>query len=119
MITGDPLYDALGSITIGLLLIVIALLVGVEVKALLAGQGVKPQVKKAMVNFLQQQSTVSKVFNVVTLQMGADVMVAVKAEVHPVGSGTVLIEQINQVESAFRAEFPQVMWLFFEPDIDD
>lgn len=119
MITGDPLYDALGSITIGVLLIVIAVLVGVEVKALLVGQGVEPLVKKAMVNFLQQQSTVSKVFNVVTLQMGADVMVAVKAKMISVGSDAALIEQINQVESAFRAEFPQVMWLFFEPDRDD
>ncbi|MDX2349422.1 MAG: cation diffusion facilitator family transporter [Porticoccus sp.] len=119
MITGNPVYDALGSIMIGLLLIVIAILLGREVKALLVGQGVEPLVKKAMVNFLQQQSTVSNVFNVVTLQMGADVMVAVKAEMTPASSDRALIDQINLVESAFRSEFPQVMWLFFEPDVDD
>lgn len=67
MITGNPVYDALGSIMIGLLLIVISILLGREVKALLVGQGVEPFVKKAMVNFLQQQSTVSNVFNIVTL----------------------------------------------------
>jgi len=38
MITGNPVYDALGSIMIGLLLIVIAILVGREVKALLVGR---------------------------------------------------------------------------------
>jgi len=43
----------------------------------------------------------------------------VKAEMVPVGSDRVLIEQINLVESAFRTEFPQVMWLFFEPEIED
>jgi len=46
-------------------------------------------------------------------------MVVVKAEMVPVGSDRVLIEQINLVESAFRTEFPQVMWLFFEPEIED
>jgi divalent metal cation (Fe/Co/Zn/Cd) transporter len=119
IITGNPVYDALGSIMIGLLLIVIAILIGREVKALLVGQGVEPLVKKAMVNFLQQQSTVSIVFNVVTLQMGADVMVAIKAEMVPASSDRALIDHINLVESAFKAEFPQVMWLFFEPDVDD
>jgi divalent metal cation (Fe/Co/Zn/Cd) transporter len=119
MITGDPIFDAMGSIVIGLLLIIIAILVGVEVKALLVGQGVEPMEKKSMVNFLQAQPGVSKVFNLLTLQMGTDVMVAVKAKMVSVGSDRALIEQINLVESAFRTEFPQVMWLFFEPDIED
>jgi len=119
MITGNPVYDALGSMAIGVLLIAIAVLVGREVKALLVGQGVEPLVKDAMVNFLQQQSTVSTVFNIVTLQMGSDVMVAVKAKMVPVSSDRALIDEINPVESAFRFEFPQVMWLFFEPDVED
>jgi len=119
MITGNPVYDALGSMAIGVLLIAIAVLVGREVKALLVGQGVEPLVKDAMVNFLQQQSTVSTVFNIVTLQMGSDVMVAVKAKMVPVSSDRALIDEINRVESAFRFEFPQVMWLFFEPDVED
>jgi len=56
------------------------------------GQGEELLVKKAMVNFLQQQSTVSNVFNVVTLQMGADVMVAVKAKMVPASSDQALID---------------------------
>ena len=119
MITGNPVFDAMGSIVIGLLLIVIAILVGVEVKALLVGQGVEPQEKKKMASFLQAQPGVSQVFNILTLQMGADVMVAVKAKMISVASDKALIEQINLVESAFRKEFPQVMWLFFEPDLVD
>ncbi len=75
--------------------------------------------KKAMVNFLQQQSTVSNVFNVVTLQVGAGVMVAVREKMTPASSDRALIDQINLVESAFRSEFLQVMWLFFEPGVDD
>lgn len=119
MITGNPIYDAMGSIVIGLLLIIIAILVGMEVKALLVGQGVEPQEKKKMELFFQAQPGVDKVFNILTLQMGTDVMVAVKAQMIPMTSDKALIEQINMVESAFRIKFPHVMWLFFEPDIED
>ena len=51
----------------------------------------------------------SEVFNILTLQMGVDVMAVVKAKMVPAASDKVLIEQINLVESAFRKEFPQVM----------
>ena len=51
--------------------------------------------------------------------MGRDVMVAVKAKMRPAASAVALIEAINRVERGFRAEFPQVRWLFFEPDLAD
>ena len=46
-------------------------------------------------------------------------MVAVKAHMKPAGSETALIEAINRVEAAFREQFPQVAYLFFEPDLHD
>jgi hypothetical protein len=46
-------------------------------------------------------------------------MVAVKAKMRPASSATALIEAINHVERRFRTAFPQVQWLFFEPDIAD
>ncbi len=119
IITGNPLYDAFGSIAIGVLLIIVAVLLSIEVKALLVGQGVEKQVRKAMLDFLGQQPKVDQVLNMVTLQMGQDVMVAVKAKMCPAESGRVLVDYINETERAFREAFPQVMWLFFEPDTED
>ncbi|WP_461481473.1 cation diffusion facilitator family transporter [Porticoccus sp.] len=119
MVTGNPVYDALGSMAIGGLLILVAILVGAEVKALLVGQGVEPMVKQAMADFLRQHPEVDVVFNLVTLQMGEDVMVAVKARMAPQGTDTALVEAINRVEAAMRKAFPQVTWLFFEPDNND
>lgn len=117
--TGNPLYDALGSVAIGVLLIVIAILIGVEVKAMLVGQGVEDGVREEMIGFIAAQPGVEKVLNVVTLQMGADVMVAVKAKMTATGSDVALIENVNRAEAAFRARFPEVAFLFFEPDLRD
>ncbi len=119
-ITGNPVYDAYGSIAIGCLLVFIALMVGIEVKALLIGQGVEIAVKKEMIEFLQQQPFVDSIYNMLTLQLGNDVMVAVKAKMNTTGEQEVSVEQrINLTEIAFKERFPQVMWLFFEPDNKD
>jgi divalent metal cation (Fe/Co/Zn/Cd) transporter len=118
-ITGNPMWDALGGIGIGILLIVVAVMVGVEVKRLLVGQGVEPEVRAEMVAFVGTQPAVEKVMNLITLHMGDDVMVAVKVRMRDQGSQEALIAAINQVEVAFRQRFPQTEWIFFEPDVAD
>ena len=117
--TGNPVYDAWGSIAIGLLLIVVALMIGVEIKALLVGQGVEAHTRAEMIAFLENEPTVDKVFNVLTLQLGGDVMVAVKAKMHESTGAKDLVADINRTERLFRQRFPQVQWLFFEPDVKD
>jgi cation diffusion facilitator family transporter len=117
--TGNPIYDAIGSIGIGVLLIVVAIMLGVELKALLVGQGVEDEVRTEMIAFLDKRPEVRKVLNMVTLQLGHDVMVAVKACMKPAASADALIANINTAEVAFRAAFPQVAFLFFEPDVTD
>ena len=118
-ITGNPMWDALGGIGIGVLLIVVAVLVGVEVKALLVGQGVEPAVRAEMLAFVSAQPAVGKVLNLLTLHMGADVMVAVKVKMRDQGSQDGLVAAINRVEADFKQRFPQAQWIFFEPDVAD
>jgi cation diffusion facilitator family transporter len=119
MITGNPLFDALGSIGIGALLLIVAVMVGIEVKALLIGQGVEPAEYKRMMAFLENHLEIQCVFNLLTMQMGADVMVAIKARMKPQPSDIALMEAINRVEAAFKLHFPKVVWCFFEPDLAD
>ncbi|HSQ84700.1 MAG TPA: hypothetical protein VLM43_08245, partial [Desulfobacterales bacterium] len=59
------------------------------------------------------------VFNLLTLQLGKDVMVAVKAKMVKMDSAEALVNAVNRCEVALKQEFPQVLWLFFEPDIID
>jgi cation diffusion facilitator family transporter len=119
MLTGNPFYDALGSIVIGVLLIIIALMIGIEVKSLLIGQGVDPATHQAMVVFLEEQEEISGIYNLITLQMGKDVMVAVKARMIDYPHQNDMIEAINRCEKRLKAQFPQVVWSFFEPDLQD
>lgn len=118
-ITGNPMWDAFGSIGIGILLVIVAFFVGIKVKDLLIGQGVEPQIKEAMELFLEQRSEIDTLYSLLTMQMGADVMVAVKALMCEKESAEKLITDINTCEAAFRKSFPETMWLFFEPDFHD
>jgi cation diffusion facilitator family transporter len=119
ILTGNPLWDALGSIAIGVLLVVVALLVGVQIASLLVGQSADPLVVQAIRDHLAQQPEVQRVLNVITQQLGPDVMVAVKAAMAPQGSESGLVTAINRVERSLRDAFPQVRWCFFEPDNAD
>ena len=116
-LSGDPTFDALGTLAIGVLLVVVALALANQVKALLVGQGVEPAVRDEMKRFIAGQAPVQEVIDLLSLHMGEQVMVAVKARMRPQPSVEALAESINAVEVAFKAKFPQVRWVFFEPDV--
>ena len=118
MLTGNPAWDALGSISIGAVLIVVAAGIGIEIKALLIGQSAEHATEARLRDFLQQQAGVEKILRLITLQLGTSLMVAVKARM-AAESAAELVDAINRAEAATRAEFPEVQWLFFEPDVTD
>lgn len=117
MMTGNPSYDALGSLAIGVLLLVVAVFVGVEVKALLIGQSTEPAFQRELLRFLVERGEIAEILNLIALQHGEDVVVAVKARMTEAVSAPALVDDINRCESALRTAFPQVRWLFFEPDV--
>ncbi len=119
MLTGNPVWDALGSIAIGALLLVVAALIGVQVKGLLIGQSAEPEVLAKMKKHLSEAPEVIELYNLLTQQFGSEIMVAIKARMQPQGSEVALVEAINRVEAGFRMAFPEVGWLFFEPDVED
>jgi len=114
VITGNPLWDAIGTLAIGILLIVVAVFVAIEVKAMLIGQSADPNVNAAIKNFLEQRPDVARVFSLITLQLGNDLMVAVKAQLSQTSAAKE--DVINTIERELKNQFPQVKWSFFEPD---
>ena len=118
MATGNPLFDAAGSIAIGVLLCLIAIFVARKCAALLIGQSVEPRVHDAIVDFLNAQPEVERVFNLIAMQLGPDVMVAVKAQIRAERAQE-LVDATNRVEAAMKKQFAEIRWSFFEPDVAD
>jgi len=118
MLTGNLVYDALGSIAIGVLLVVVAFFVSVEVKAMLVGQSAESPVRQGIHDFIGRASSVEQVLNVITLHFGDDVMVAIKARFREVPSVAELSKRINEIEGGLKQAYPQIKWIFFEPDTE-
>ena len=117
VVTGNPVFDAYGSIGIGVLLIIISFFLAIKVKSLLIGQSADDRTCEEIQNFLEARPEIDLIFNLITLQLGHQIMVAVKAKMTEVDSVNRLIDDINTCESELKKEYPAVQWVFFEPDL--
>jgi cation diffusion facilitator family transporter len=119
VVTSDPRFDAIGTLAIGVLLIVVAVFIAIEVKALLIGQSADLALRGEIRALIESRPEVVRVFNLITLQLGPDVMVSVKAEMRHDASALDIVDAINSVEHAMKERFPEIRWSFFEPDVSD
>lgn len=117
IITGNPVFDAIGSIGIGVLLVIISFFLAIKIKSLLIGQSADEKTTADIKLQLESSAQIKRVIHIITLQLGAEIMVAVKAEMAETTSVSQLIENINQCEREIKQHFPAVQWVFFEPDV--
>ena len=118
-VTGNPVFDAIGSIGIGVLLVIISFFIAVKVKSLLIGQSADNETCTEIKMLLEARPEIDKVLNLITIQLGPQIMVAVKAKMSKVDSVDQLINNINNCESEIKRENPAVQWVFFEPDLKE
>ena len=119
VISGNPMWDALGTLAIGIVLMVIAVAVMIEVKGLIVGESATPQLRSEIEAFVAEQPEVEQLLNVITLAWGDKVVIAVKARMRGMESctGLQMVEAINAVEGRMQERFPAAQWVFFEPDV--
>jgi len=117
--TANPIFDAIGTVAIGAVLIVVAVAVGIEVKSLLIGESADPETVAAMRAFLSARPEIDEVYSLITLQLGGELMVSAQVKMKELGSSLKMIEDINRVEAALKTGFSEVRWSFFEPDVKD
>jgi len=117
VVTGNPVFDAIGSIGIGVLLIVISFFLAAKVKGLLIGQSSDDETRTAIKMLLESRPEIDQIYNLITLQLGPQIMVAVKAKMTKVDSVDQLIDNINTCELELKKINPAITWVFFEPDI--
>jgi divalent metal cation (Fe/Co/Zn/Cd) transporter len=116
VVTGNPIWDACGSIAVGVLLMIVAVFITREVKAMITGESAAPEVHAAIKAHIESRPEVEHVINLITLQWGEQLMVAVQAKMERQPSDTALVDAINAVEASLQEKWPQAKWCFFEPD---
>jgi cation diffusion facilitator family transporter len=119
VITGNPVFDAVGSIVIGVVLVCVSIFIAARIKGLIVGRSAEEDLQQAIQVEISGDPAIVKLFNAITLQMGPQVMLAAKVQMAPGLSVTEAVAHINQLERRIKAQFPEIQWCFIEPDEAD
>ncbi|MCZ7530929.1 MAG: cation diffusion facilitator family transporter [Acidimicrobiia bacterium] len=116
--TGNDRWDAVGSIAIGLLLIVIAVVLANEMRSLLMGEAADPDTLERMRAAIVNDESVRRVIHLRTQHLGPDdLLVAAKVEFAPHLAGAELADAVDAAETRLRSAAPIARLVFLEPDI--
>jgi cation diffusion facilitator family transporter len=118
-LTENTVYDAFGSIGIGVVLLVVSVFVAMRVSSLLVGRSADPLIREAINNIIGQEPDIEKVFNTITMQFGPDTMLAAKVKMRSGMDIDAAVESINALERRLKKEVPNLEWSFIEPDNTD
>ncbi|PZF88105.1 cation diffusion facilitator family transporter [Micromonospora deserti] len=118
LITGNGRWDAVGTAMIGVLLVVIAIVLAIETKSLLLGEGAEAHDVAAIEKAITEGPEVERIIHMKTLYLGPEeLMVAAKIAVPACDSAEELARGINVVEDRVRAAVPIARVIYLEPDI--
>lgn len=118
--TGDPRWDGIGSLLIGLVLVAVAVFLGNEVMSLLLGERADPQIEITVQEVARTQPNIKRLIRVLTVQQGpGEVMVACKVHLVDGLDTQGVVETIDVFEKAIHERVKDIRWLFVEPDTDD
>jgi cation diffusion facilitator family transporter len=119
LITDDGVWDGIGTLAIGVLLVTVAIVLAVETKSLLLGEAASPTAVSAIKAALEADASVERVIHMRTLHLGPDeLLVAAKIAVRHDDSATEVARAIDAAEARIRAAVPIARVIYLEPDID-
>ncbi|MWV49013.1 cation diffusion facilitator family transporter [Rathayibacter sp. VKM Ac-2803] len=119
VITGNSVFDAIGTIMIGTLLIVVAIVLGVETKSLLVGEGATPVDTSAIRSAIEAGDDVERIIHMRTLYLGPDeILVAAKLAFPAAETVAQLAAGIDATEQRIRDAVPAARVIYLEPDVD-
>jgi cation diffusion facilitator family transporter len=118
VITGNGTWDGVGSLAIGALLAVVAVVLAVETKSLLIGESASAEMERAIVTALEAGSEVQRVIHLRTLHMGPDsLLVAAKIAVRGSDRADAVAAGIDAAEQRVRGAVPIAEMIYLEPDL--
>jgi cation diffusion facilitator family transporter len=120
VVTGDAIWDGLGTLSIGILLVAIAVTLTIEMKSLLIGESATEDHVDAIIAAVDSVASVNRVIDLKTQHIGPDeLLVAGKLEFDHSLSHPALSDAIDDVERALREAVPLTMQIYLEPDLYD
>jgi cation diffusion facilitator family transporter len=118
LITGNGVWDGLGTAAIGLLLVAIAAVLAIETKSLLLGEGANPEDVTKLENAICAGPGVERIIHMKTLYLGPEeLLVAAKIAVPPTEQAQEVARHINETEVRIREALPVARVIYLEPDI--
>ncbi len=118
IVTGEPMWDGIGTIAIGVLLVLVAVILGIETKSLLVGEGASPSDNTKILAALNGHPQVEAVIHMKTLYLGPDeLLVAAKIAVPKATKAAQVAAAIDAIEADVRATVPHARAIYLEPDI--
>jgi cation diffusion facilitator family transporter len=119
LITDDGVWDGIGTMAIGVLLGGVAVVLAIETKSLLLGEGATPEAVARITAALVDDPSVHRVIHMKTMHLGPDeLLVAAKIAVAPTDSAAEVARAIDAAEARVRAVEPVARMIYLEPDID-
>ena len=118
-VTENTAYDALGSIAIGVVLIIVSIFIAIRIRSLLVGKSAEPRLQRIIDDVVNNDSAFAELLNTITVQFGPRVMLALKVRMAANLSLPEAVQRINELERQIKSEAPEVGWCFVEPDNTD
>lgn len=119
LLTGNPAFDAFGSITIGVVLVLVSFFIAQRIRGLLVGRSAEPELRELIDRIIAADPAIERLLKTITVQMGPQVMLAAKILMRPGVPIEEAVTRINELERRLKAEAPQIGWCFIEPDVTD
>lgn len=118
LITHNPVWDGISTLMIGVLLVVVAVVLFVEVKSLLIGEAVDNETEQKMRDIILSVDDVDRVVDLKTLYVGPqELFIAMKVTVGAEDSASIIAQAIDKIEARLRQEFPIAKLIYIEPDL--
>jgi cation diffusion facilitator family transporter len=119
MLTGDPVWDGIGTVAIGVLLGAIAVILMVEMHSLLIGEGATSEQDRAIREALEATEHVERLIHIRTQYLGPEeLLVGAKIALPPQCDLATVARVIDDAEARIRAAVPAARVIYLEPDLD-
>ena len=117
-VTGEPVWDGVGTLAIGILLGIIAIVLAIEMKSLLIGEGATPEDERKLRAAIEGTPQVDRIIHMRTEHLGPeDILIGAKVHFDPSLSVAELADAVDAAESNARAAVPAAKTIYLEPDL--